>query len=111
MKQTGRKQKHHIVTATEVCRSRGLPAAQTGRWRVIGARQTLREPDEQKVIARFRELMGEKLYEGLPPEEIEWLRTPASAIVDGNDKRVSEGCYHGKRTFMAARGFVRREVP
>ena len=60
MKQkTGRKQKHHIDTAT------GLPVAgltrrPDGRWRVIGTHQTFREPDEQKAISRFRELMGKK---------------------------------------------------
>lgn len=62
----------------------GLSRMTDGRWRIIGTQIRFTEPDVQKAITHFYKLMGEKLYEGLPPEEIEWLRTPASAIVDGN---------------------------
>lgn len=62
----------------------GLSRMTDGRWRIIGTQTRFTESDEQRAIARFHQMMGEKLYDGFSPEEIEWLRTPASEIVDGN---------------------------
>lgn len=64
----------------------GLTRRPDGRWRVIGSHQTFREPDVKKAIAHFYELIGEKKFEGvgLSPEEIEWLKTPASEHVERN---------------------------
>ena len=82
-RKTGRKQKHFHDPATGKPVV-GLSRMTDGRWRIIGTQTRFTEPDARKAIARFHQIMGDKLYEGLPPEEIEWLRTPASAIVDRN---------------------------
>jgi len=62
----------------------GLSRMPDGRWRIIGTQTRFTEDDERVAIARFHQMMGEKLYEGLPLEEIEWLRTAAPDIVAGN---------------------------
>ena len=81
---TGRKQKHFPDPKT------GLPVIglsrrpSDGRWRIIGTQITFTEPDPQKAIEQYRKLSGERKYEGMPAEEVEWLTTPASTHVGGN---------------------------
>lgn len=82
-KKTGRKQKHFEDPKTGLPVV-GLSRMPDGRWRLIGSQIRFTEPDEQKAIAHFRKLKGEKLYEGFDPEEAKWLQTPAEQIVDAN---------------------------